>query len=62
MNAKSTNPQDHRLSAQFIKECRKFISALNSNCSMAELTELRQRIIQLRSKQGVDNSDNSLVP
>ena len=62
MNTKSTNPQDHRLSAQFIKECRKFISALNSDCSMQELTELRQRIIQIRSKPPVENSDNSMVP
>ena len=57
----STNPQDNRLSAQFIKECRKFISALNSDCSMEELTELRLRIIQIRSKQLGENSDNNLV-
>jgi hypothetical protein len=62
MTTNSTNSQDHRLSAQFIKECRKFITALNSNCSMEELTELRQRIIQIRSKQNMENSDNSMMP
>jgi len=51
MNTNSTQPQELRLSALFIKECRKFISALNSDCSMEELTELRKRIIQIRSQQ-----------
>jgi hypothetical protein len=29
---------------------------LNSNCSMEELTELRQRIIQIRSSQNQQHS------
>jgi hypothetical protein len=58
MNSNSTHPQEARLSALFIKECRKFISALNNNCSMEELTELRQRIIQIRSKQYQQDSGN----
>jgi hypothetical protein len=62
MNSNSTNPRDLRLSALFIKECRKFISALNSDCSMEELTELRQRIIQIRSQQFQAESDNSFIP
>jgi hypothetical protein len=56
MNSNSTLSQETRLSALFIKECRKFISALNSNCSMEELTELRQRIIQIRSNQNQEDS------
>ena len=51
MNTNSTQPQELRLSALFIKECRKFINALESDCSMEELTELRKRIIQIRSQQ-----------
>ncbi|MBC7829601.1 MAG: hypothetical protein H7122_17790 [Chitinophagaceae bacterium] len=62
MNCNSTNPQDIGLSALFIKECRKFIHALNSNCSMEELTELRQRIIQIRAQQYQDDSEKTMAP
>jgi hypothetical protein len=61
MTPNSTNSHDVRVSALFIKECRKFIAALNNNCSMQELTELRQRIIQIRLKQQKDQSKNGLA-
>ena len=61
MNNNSTKPRDLRLSALFIKECRKFISALDSNCSMEELTELRQRIIHIRSQQFQVDQDSSMA-
>jgi hypothetical protein len=62
MNNNSTHPQDLSLSALFIKECRKFISALNSDCSMEELTELRQRIIQIRSQQFQNEAGTNPIP
>lgn len=61
MNHKSTQPQELNLSAAFIKECRKFISALDSDCSMQELAELRQRIIQIRMQQFAIEVDKALV-
>ena len=61
MNHKSTQPHELNLSALFIKECRKFISALDSDCSMQELTELRQRIIQIRMQQFSKELDKALV-
>lgn len=51
MNNNSTKPRDLRLSAHFIRECRKFLSALNSDCSMEELAELGRRLIELRAQQ-----------
>ena len=62
MNTNFTPPQEIRLSALFIKECRKFISALDSDCSMQELTELRQRIIQIRLQQFSNEPDKGLIP
>lgn len=62
MTNNSTHPQDTGLSAQFIKECRKFITALNSDSSMEELTELRQRIIRIRSEQSQQDSGKSMIP
>ncbi len=62
MNNNSTHSQDISLSALFIKECRKFIAALNSDCSMEELTELRQRIIQIRSQQFQNETGTNSIP
>lgn len=62
MNSNCTNSEDSKLSALFIKECRKFISALNSDCSMEELSELRKRIIQLRTKKDIEDGDKSVLP
>ena len=57
----STKPRDLRLSSVFIKECRKFISALDSDCSMEELTELRQRLIKLRTQQFQADNDTAMA-
>jgi len=62
MNNNSTKTLDLRLSALFIQECRKFISALNSDCSMEELAELRQKLIKLRTQQFQADNDTAMVP
>lgn len=60
MNKNSTKPSDLRLSNLFIKECRKFILALESDCSVQELADMRQRIIQIRVQQNLDKTKSSL--